>query len=144
VEDDAGSASAAARAAIECAREIAEEAGRAAKEIAQETGLFEGSECSVNSGVHWGGTLYMGQLVTGGRLEVTALGDEVNECARIEQTARDGRALASKTLVEHLTEQDAFDLGLDPDSLVYRTIAELADAPEKSVRDAGGIAVTEL
>jgi hypothetical protein len=26
----------------------------------------------------------MGQVVTDGRLEVTALGDEVNECARME------------------------------------------------------------
>ena len=33
---------------------------------------------------------------------MTALGDEVNECARIQQSARDGALLASKPLVERL------------------------------------------
>jgi len=56
----------------------------------------------INAGVHWGGALYLGQVITGGRLEVTALGDEVNECARIQQSARDGALLASKPLVERL------------------------------------------
>ena len=50
------------------------------------------ASCTSTPGVHWGGALYLGQVVTGGRLEVTALGDEVNECARIQQSARDGIA----------------------------------------------------
>lgn len=142
--EQCGSSSAAACAAIEAARGIGEAAGSAAKEVAQETGLFESSDCLVNVGVHWGGTLYLGQLVTGGRLEVTALGDSVNECARIEETARDGTALASKALIEHLTDDDARAVGLDPDGVVYRTVAELPGASQKAIRDAGGIPVTVL
>jgi class 3 adenylate cyclase len=38
-------------------------------------------------GLHWGATLYVGQIATSGRTEVTALGDEVNEAARIEACA---------------------------------------------------------
>ncbi len=56
----------------------------------------------MNVGAHWGPALYMGQIVTGGRLEVTALGDEVNEAARVQQSARDGEILATKSLVEQL------------------------------------------
>ena len=64
-------------------------------------------ELKINAGVHWGGALYLGQVITGGRLEVTALGDEVNECARIQQSARDGALLASKPLVERLDPEHA-------------------------------------
>jgi class 3 adenylate cyclase len=142
--DDLGSASAAARAAVAAARAMADATGTAAKEVAEETGLFDPAECLVNVGVHWGATLYMGQLVTGGRLEVTALGDEVNECARIQESARDGAALASKVLVEHLNDDDAQTLGLDPDGFVYRTVGELPGASQKALRDAGGIPVTIL
>jgi hypothetical protein len=41
-------------------------------------------------------------LITAGRSEVTALGDEVNEAARIEACATGGRALAAKSLIERL------------------------------------------
>ncbi|MBW3594682.1 MAG: adenylate/guanylate cyclase domain-containing protein [Actinobacteria bacterium] len=142
--DELGSASAAARAAIEAARAIGSAVGTAAKEIADETGLIEASECLVNVGLHWGATLYMGQLVTGGRLEVTALGDEVNECARIQTAARDGQVLASKSLLEHLERDDAAELRVNPDLMLYRTLSEIPGAPEKSVKDAGGIPVTTL
>jgi hypothetical protein len=47
-----------------------------------------------HAAAHWGGALYLGQIVTGGRLEITALSDEVNECARIRQTAPNGSLLA--------------------------------------------------
>ncbi|MGH2693695.1 MAG: adenylate/guanylate cyclase domain-containing protein [Actinomycetota bacterium] len=142
--DDLGSSSAAARAAIESAREISEAADRAAKEIAEETGLFDPRDCLVNVAVHWGGTLYIGQLVTGGRLEVTALGDQVNECARMQESVRDGSAIASKTLIEHLADDDARALGIDPDGVVYRPVAELPGASDKAARDAGAIPVTVL
>ena len=99
---------------------------------------------TLNVGVHWGGALYMGQVVTGGRLEVTALGDEVNECARIQESARDGIVLASKALIERLDPDHAGRLGIDPDTVGYTTVAELRDVPEKAVRDAGTIAVTEV
>ena len=86
----------------------------------------------------------MWQVVTGGRLEVTALGDEVNECARIQQSARDGAVLASKTLLERLEDADASELGIDPDRAAYRTVGELEHATDKAIRDAGGIAVTSV
>ena len=57
---------------------------------------------SLRFGLHWGATLYMGRILTAGRSEVTALGDEVNEAARIEASATGGRTLASKSLIERL------------------------------------------
>lgn len=142
--DDAGSHSAAARCCVEAARDISVAVRDVAKRIAEETGLIEGDECLFNVGLHWGGTLYMGQLVTGGRLEVTALGDEVNEGARIQESAHDGTILASKALVERLSSEDADALGIDRDRLLYRTIAELPGAGEKAKRDAGSLPVTPL
>ena len=85
----------------------------------------------VKVGVHWGATLTVGQVSTHGRLEVTALGDEMNEAARIENA------------IERLGAQDARSLAVDPDTLTYRTVAELT-TNEKVVRDAGSIAVAEL
>jgi class 3 adenylate cyclase len=102
------------------------------------------SELHINAGVHWGGALYLGQVVTGGRLEVTALGDEVNECARIQQSARDGALLASKPVVERLDVGDAHALGLDPLTLMYRTVGELPGVTPKAVRDAGGVPVVAV
>jgi class 3 adenylate cyclase len=103
-----------------------------------------GSELHINAGVHWGGALYLGQVVTGGRLEVTALGDEVNECARIQQSARDGALLASKPVVERLDLDDAHALGLDPLTVMYRTVGELPGVTPKAVRDAGGVPVVAV
>lgn len=134
--DDLGTPSAAARAAMEAARGAEDAVRRAAAE--------SGEALALNVGLHWGGTLYMGQLVSDGRLEVTALGDEVNECARIEQAARDGAVLASKPLVERLDPRDAVAVGVDPETTLYQALADLPGAPDKAVRDAGGVAVTRL
>jgi class 3 adenylate cyclase len=142
--DDHGSTSGTARAAVEAARDISVAAHDAAKEIGEDTGLFDSSDCLVNVGVHWGGHLYMGQLVTDGRLEVTALGDRVNECARIQQSASDGQALASKSLIEHLTEQDSAAIGIDPHGVLYRAVEHLPGADDKAKRDAGNVPVTVL
>lgn len=142
--DDLGSPSAAARGAISAAREISHAVRAAADEVADETGVLDPSDCLVNLGVHWGGTLYMGQLVTGGRLEVTALGDEVNECARMQQTATKGQVLASKSLVEHLTDDDARAIGIEPDRVLYVPLGELEGAGDKARRDAGALPVTRL
>jgi class 3 adenylate cyclase len=103
-----------------------------------------GGGVMLNVGVHWGGALYMGQVVTGGRLEVTALGDEVNECARIQESARGGIVLASKAVIERLHPDHARRIGIDPDTTSYTTVAELPGAPQKAVRDAGAISVTEV
>ena len=142
--EDLGSPAAAASAAIEAARAMAGAAAEVVSEIPAVAEVLADSGCQLNAGLHWGPGLYMGQLVTGGRLEVTALGDEVNECARIEQAARGGALLASKTLVEQLGDDDARRLGLSPAEIVYRVVADLPGAGEKSRRDAGGNPVADL
>ena len=143
-EDDLGSVSRAARAAVEAARELPRAAYEAAAALADDADLLDLSGYRINVGLHWGGALYMGQVVTGGRLEVTALGDVVNDCARIQQTARDGQLLASKDLVERLGHDDATALGVDPDGLVYELVGEIEGVPEKALRDAAAIPVTSL
>jgi class 3 adenylate cyclase len=139
---DAGSPSAAARAALEAGHAISRAVSGAAA-IAERAGIPP-ADVRVNIGVHWGSTVFMGQLVTDGRLEVTALGDEVNECARIQETARGGELLASKTVIEQLTGEDAEALSIDPVETSYATVGELPGAEEKAIRDAGSISVAHL
>jgi class 3 adenylate cyclase len=98
----------------------------------------------VRFGLHWGASLYVGRLLTGGRTEITALGEEVNETARIESCATGGRALASKSLIEQLSAADAEQLGLSPGELRYTPLAELPHVTPKAARDAPSIAVCEL
>ena len=95
-------------------------------------------------GLHWGTDPYIGRLLTSGRTEVTALGQEVNEGARIEACAPAGGILASKALLERLDPEDARVLGIDPADTQYMPIAELSDAPEKARLDAPVLAVTRL
>jgi class 3 adenylate cyclase len=130
-----GSESGAARAAIETARAI--------RDGSEELGP-EDVEVKVNVGVHWGATLMVGQVATRGRLEVTALGDQMNEGARIEAAATGGAILASKDLVERLDATDAKATGIDPDAIAYTTLGELDGASDKAIRDAGTIAVTPI
>jgi class 3 adenylate cyclase len=139
-----GSESAAARAAIDAGRTVGEAARTAAAELDLGADVLELDAVQMNVGVHWGPGLFMGQVVTGGRLEVTALGDEVNEGARLQQSARDGEILASKNVVEQLSEGDARALGIDPGALPYRTVADLGTADHKALRDAGGLSVAHL
>jgi class 3 adenylate cyclase len=129
----------AARACIEAARAIRDRAA----EVASRSRL-EPDELVLRFGLHWGASLYVGRLLTGGRTEVTALGDEVNETARIEGCAVGGRMLASKPLVEQLSRADADALRLSPDELRYTPLAELSHVTAKAARDAPSIAVCEL
>jgi class 3 adenylate cyclase len=140
LSEDAGSREGAAGNALDAARKLVAAAGV----CAERAELEPARQLLLNVGVHWGGALYMGQVVTGGRLEVTALGDEVNECARIQETARDGTVLASKALIERLDPDHAERIGIDPEQVAYSTIAELPGASEKALRDAGTVAVTEV
>ncbi len=140
VADDLGGASGAARAAIEAARAIAVAVRDAAASALDE----DEPAMRVNFGIHWGPGLYMGQLVTDGRLEVTALGDEVNECARVQQTARGGTLLVSKALLERLDAADARALAVDPDTLHYTALGDMPDAHPKTISDAGRLAVTKI
>jgi class 3 adenylate cyclase len=98
----------------------------------------------INAGLHWGAGVYLGQLVASGRLEVTALGDEVNECARIQECARGGTILASKQLMELLSRHDAEGIGIDPARLTYERLAAMDTASEKVRRDAATLAVTAV
>ena len=135
--DDLGSASRAAGAAIGTARAIHERSEEVFGEV------LEGS-CLMRVGVHWGSSLYIGQLVPGGRLDVTALGDAVNECARIQECAEPHQTLASKDLIEKLTPGDAAAAGVDPEKVRYRLATELSNGPDKARRALGAISVTVL
>jgi class 3 adenylate cyclase len=141
---DHGSSSAAARSALVAAKEIS----RAVEDVVVNfvKGLEDGpsQDCKTNIGIHWGDTVYMGQIVSGGRLEVTALGDQVNECARIEQAAKRGQILASKELIERLDLLDAKDLQIDNQKIIYTPVSDIDQAPKKSVDDAGNLAVVDL
>ncbi len=133
------SESSAAQACIQAARSI-----RAAlPTVADRCGL-EPEDLVMRFGLHWGSTPYIGGITTGARTEVTALGDEVNEAARIEACATGGRILASKQLVERLDSADAATHGLDLDHLTYTQLADLGSATDKARRDAPAIAVCEL
>jgi class 3 adenylate cyclase len=122
---------------------VARSLQRATQEIAAHYDL-RNEEVTLRAGLHWGATLYIGSIITAGRTEVTALGDEVNEAARIEACATGGRVLASKELVERLSPDDATALGIDPDHLTYDQLADLDSATEKARRDAPAIAVCDL
>lgn len=137
--ETSGSESAAARACIEAMRNLRVAVG----DVATASDV-EVADVSLRFGLHWGSTLYVGGITTSGRSEVTALGDEVNEAARIEACATGGLALASKTLIERLDEHDAAALGIDPDRAHYDILGELVTASEKARRDAPAIAVCEL
>ena len=134
--ESAGSESAAARACITAARALRGALGDVAarSDVAPE-------EVVLRFGLHWGSRLYVGQVTTGGRSEVNALGDEVNETARIEACASGGQALGSKDLMERLEPDDAAALELDPGRITYTPLGDLATATEKARRDAPAIAV---
>ena len=134
-----GSESSAARASITAARLISVGCARVADRIGVERG-----DLIVRFGLHWGATLYVGAIATKARFEVTAMGDQVNEAARIEACATGGLTLASKDLMERLSDEDALALDLEPSHLTYVQLADLATATEKARRDAPSIPVCEI
>lgn len=91
-----------------------------------------------------GDRMMIGQVATSGRLDVTALGDQTNEAARVEAGATDGAILASKDLVERLDALDGQATGLDPDSITYTPLGDVDGASNKAIRDAGTIPVTTI
>jgi class 3 adenylate cyclase len=139
LSDGPGDESQAAAASVGAVAAIRE----AAKRAAHAHGVPEGNMV-MRFGLHWGATVQVGRFVTAGRLEATAIGDEVNEAARIEACATGGRALASKGLIERLSADDARALGLDPAALRYAMLGDLPTATEKARRDAPAVAVCEL
>jgi class 3 adenylate cyclase len=137
--ETAGSESAAARGCISAARTLRD----ALPDIAGRSDIAA-SELSLRFGLHWGATLYVGRILTRGRSEVTALGDEVNEAARIEACATGGRLLSSKGLLERLDPDDAAALGIEADHLTYTLLADLDTATDKARRDAPAIPVHDI
>ncbi len=137
--ETAGSESAAARNCISAARALRE----AAIDVAARSDL-QPEDVVLRFGLHWGANLYVGNISTGGRSEVNALGDQVNEAARIEACATGGLALASKDLIERMEPDDAAALGLDPDNVTYTPLGNLSNATEKARRDAPALAVCEI
>ncbi len=133
------SESGAARACISAARAV-----RAAMNDVALRSELATDDLVMRFGLHWGSTLYIGNISTAARSEVTALGDEVNEAARIEACATGGRVLASKPLIERLELDDAAALGIDPDHVTYTQLADLDTATDKARRDAPAIPVSEL
>lgn len=133
------SESAAARACLSAARNI-----RTAIADAAQRSELPADDVVIRFGLHWGATLFIGSITTSARAEVTALGDEANEAARIEACATGGRSLASKQLLERLEPTDAAELGIDLDHLAYTQLSELATATDKARRDAPAIAVCEI
>lgn len=131
---DSASESATARCVIEAARAI--RIGTAA--------LGEDGDAQAKVGVHWGATVMIGQVVTGGRLEVTALGNEMNEAARVESTAEAGAILVTRDVIERLEASDAALLGIDIEAIAYRDLGAAPGASEKAIRDAGLLSVVEL
>ena len=134
-----GSESAAVRSCISAARTL-----RGTLNDIAARGEIAESELSLRFGLHWGATLYMGRILTAGRSEVTALGDEMNEAARIEACATGGRILAAKALIERLNRADADALELDTRHTTYTPLADLSTATDKARRDAPSIAVCEV
>jgi class 3 adenylate cyclase len=137
--EDTGSESAAAAACIGAARALR----LALRDVGVSSGLHPDA-VTMRFGLHWGATLHVGQITTPARAEVNALGDEMNEAARIEACAGGGRALASKALIERLDRADAAGLGLDLGEMTYVALAELDSATEKARRDAPNLAVCDV
>jgi class 3 adenylate cyclase len=139
IAENLGSESAAAAAAISAARALTD----AMADVARRSDLAP-EDLQMRFGLHWGSTIYIGLISSVGRTEVTALGDEVNECARIEACATGGRTLASKTLIERLSPDAAAALNLDTNRVTYTQLRELSTATDKARRDAPSVAVCEL
>jgi class 3 adenylate cyclase len=144
LSEQIGSGSRAARAALETALRLPQLAYEAAAELADDGLPVVPDSCRLKIAVHWGPNLYVGQIASKGRLEITALGDEMNEAARIEQSASGDQVLASKALIERLDIEDAAKVGLDVSRVHYQFLSEVEGVTEKARRDAGGLPVADI
>jgi class 3 adenylate cyclase len=134
----------AAGAALDTARSLPNRTREAAARLADEGLPVDPSVCRLKVAVHWGPRLYVGQVASQGRLEITCLGDEINEAARVEESAAGDQVLASKPLIERLHEEEASRLSLDPARVSYNALADFEGVSEKARRDAGSIAVADV
>jgi len=137
--ETSGSESAAVRASIVAARSFRDSLG----DLAERSELPP-EDLVVRFGLHWGDDVFIGQISTMARSEVTALGDDVNTTARIEASGIGGRILASRQLIGRLAPPDAAALGIDPDRLTFARLGDLGTATVKARRDAAEIEVCQL
>jgi class 3 adenylate cyclase len=144
LSEQIGTGARAASAALETALRLPQLAYRAAAELADDGLPIAPENCRLKVAVHWGPNLWVGQIASQGRLEITALGDEMNEAARIEQSASGGQILTSKALLERLDMDDATRLNIDPARVQYRFLTEIEGVTEKATRDAGALPVAEI
>lgn len=127
------------KAAIDAQNKVDKMGKQLNKELEGEVGL------KLNGAIHYSQGLYMGQVVTGGRLEVTALGEEVNECARMLEAAKNGSIILSKSLCETLSVPFAHaGYDFDPSSLVYTPLSEFDNLSHKGNNDSGHLSVYRL
>jgi class 3 adenylate cyclase len=136
--ETSGSDSAAARACILTARQLQQ----SLHALERRSGL-PAEALVVRFGLHWGDDVFIGQISTIARSEVTAQGDAVNATARIEASATGGRLLASEQLLGRLDEADAAALDI-PNSIEFTKLRDLPTATAKALRDVPTIAVCEL
>lgn len=134
-----GGSAGAARSALRLARELPGLIRRLPGELTDMLGALE-----LNAGAHFADDLHLGQVVTAARLEVTALGDGVNETARLEAAAHDGQVLVSGRLLEQLSPDDLRRLGVSAALGGLRRLRDLPDVPAKSRRDVGDLLVVDL
>jgi class 3 adenylate cyclase len=130
--------------AVEAAVSIARELQSRATELVAAMELPAGLRLRVNAAVHWGAGVFLGQLVPDGRLDVTALGDEVNECARVAECARGGTLLVTKAALELLDGDALRRLDVDAERVTYSPLVSMDGATEKTRRDAALLAVTAI
>jgi class 3 adenylate cyclase len=118
--EDLGSPSRAARTAISAARRMTARV----RDVASEALAARGQQRAYtwNVSLHWADAVYLGQVNTKSRQEITALGARLDECAWIQQYARGGEILASRALVDQLSAHDATRLALRPEHLVFREL----------------------
>ena len=138
--DQCGSESEAVRSCIEAARAIR----GSLDQVVTRSDLPAETYVRFRFALHFGSTIYVGRISTGGRSEVTALGDQVNETARMEACATGGRTLASKELIERLDVAAANSLGIDLNNLAFTELGKLVTATEKARRDAPSVAVCDV
>jgi hypothetical protein len=140
--EDLGSGSRAARAAIAAAREMTARVRGVADRLLATHG--EQRSYTWNVALHWADAIYLGQVTTRSRLEITALGRELDECAWIQQWARGGEVLASNGLIEQLSARHAMRLGLRRERLVFRALDTPPPAAMASGEDGSVISVTDI
>jgi len=100
-----------------------------------EDGLPVNSDlCRLNVGVHWGGTLFIGQVSSEGRLEITALGDEMNEGARIEQLPPGAGTVTGIEIADRaaVRRRRVWHWALDTQAVSYEIIADIAGVSTKA------------